>query len=330
MRQVCRCSAPLLAAVATTGCSEAQSVLSPFSEHARSVHLLSNVLFIGGGVILFIVIAIAALAMFGSGEVRRRFAGEKAIVLGGIVFPVVTLTPLLFYGYALLGAGPASLNDQSPIEITVTGEQWWWRVIYTDPGGGSFESANELLIPVDRPVKLSLRTADVIHSFWVPSLAGKVDMIPGRTNSLVLAADAPGTYRGQCAEYCGGAHALMAFQVIALPPEEFAKWLKTEKSPARTPRTEEERLGLQRFLANGCGGCHTVRGTEANGKVGPDLTHVGRRKTLAAGRLANGPENLARWIRDNQEIKPENRMLPYRNLEPSELTAISAYLASLR
>ncbi|KUO56392.1 MAG: cytochrome C oxidase subunit II [Alphaproteobacteria bacterium BRH_c36] len=324
------CPALILAAVLLTGCGGDQSVLSPFSENARTVNILSNVLFIGGFLILAVVIVLAGLAVFGSAHLRRRLAGENTVVVGGLVFPLVTLTPLLLYGYALLGAGPAPLDGQRPLEVTVIGEQWWWRVIYTDSAGNSIRSANELRIPVGRPVKLSLKTADVIHSFWVPNLAGKVDMIPGRTNTLTLSADSPGIFRGQCAEYCGGAHALMAFKVVALPAKEFATWLEVEQSPAREPQSQVESEGLELFLANGCGGCHSVRGTPARGTVGPDLTHVGGRKTLAAGVLPNTAESIARWIRDNQEIKPENRMLPYRSLEPAELSAISSYLAGLR
>ncbi|MBU1209978.1 MAG: cytochrome c oxidase subunit II [Alphaproteobacteria bacterium] len=330
MRFLRTCPALIATAVILSGCGGDQSVLSPFSDNARTVNVLSNVLFIGGFLILAVVIVLAGLAAFGGAHLRRRLAGENAVVIGGLVFPLVTLTPLLLYGYALLGAGPNPLDGQRPLKVTVIGEQWWWRVIYTDSKGDSFESANELRIPVGRPVKLSLTTADVIHSFWVPNLAGKVDMIPGRTNTLTLSADTPGVFRGQCAEYCGGAHALMAFKVVALPAKEFATWLDVEQSQAREPRSQVEREGLELFLANGCGGCHSIRGTAARGTAGPDLTHVGGRKSLAAGVLPNTAESIARWIRDNQEIKPENRMLPYRSLEPGELSAISSYLSSLR
>jgi cytochrome c oxidase subunit 2 len=243
---------------------------------------------------------------------------------------VITLTILLIYGLAVMRAGDAEPPPGEPVRIAVIGEQWWWRIVYTDAAGQRFESANELTIPTARPVELTLSTADVIHSFWVPNLAGKVDMIPGRTNRLTLVADRPGVSRGQCAEYCGGAHALMSLFVVALPPAEFADWLDQARRAAPEPATALARQGQGLFLASGCGGCHAIRGTPAAGRIGPDLTHVGARLSLAAGTLANGEAALARWIRDNQHIKPENRMLPYGIFSDSELGALASYLMSLR
>lgn len=323
-------SAILVGAVvpALVACRQDQSVLAPHSSTADSLSFLANLLIFGGSTVLVIVLAISCVAIAGPLRIRRYLADEKSIVLGGIVFPILTLTPLLLYGYTELGR-PLDHYNGDALDVTVVGERWWWRLIYTNPDGSTFETANELRMPVERPVRLKLRTADVIHSFWVPSLAGKVDMIPGRTNTLSLSAKRAGEFRGQCAEYCGGAHAMMAFKVIALGDAEFASWLERESGPAREPATQQLRKGRDLFQGNGCGGCHSIRGTKARGLVGPDLTHVASRTTLAAARLENTPDNLVRWIRDNQTIKPENLMLPYRNLTSEQLEAIAAYLGSL-
>lgn len=309
-------------------CRQDQSILAPHSSSADSITHLANLLITGGGIVLIIVLAITCIAIVGPTRIRRYLADEKSIVLGGIVFPIATLTPLLLYGYAELGR-PPERGGESGLHVTVVGERWWWRLIYTHPDGRTFESANELRIPVGRPVHLKLRTADVIHSFWVPNLAGKVDMIPGRTNKLTLSANQVGAFRGQCAEYCGGAHALMAFKVIALGDADFRNWMERESGPAREPSTQELRKGRELFETNGCGGCHTIRGTKANGRVGPDLTHLASRTTLAAARLENTPDNLVLWIRDNQTIKPENLMVPYRNLRSEQVESIASYLESL-
>jgi cytochrome c oxidase subunit 2 len=247
-----------------------------------------------------------------------------------LVFPIVTLTALLAYGLTVTGAAlhPPALG--APLRVSVVGEQWWWRVVYHDSDGTRIESANELRIPVDRPVEIELSSADVIHSFWVPKLAGKLDMIPGRTTKLRLAATSPGVSRGQCAEYCGGAHALMAFYVVALPQPEFESWLAREAEPAVAATDAETMMGAMLFMSHGCGSCHRVRGTGAVGTIGPDLTHVGSRMSLAAAALPNDAAAFARWITDNQHIKPKNRMPPFRIFSETELNALSVYLANLK
>jgi cytochrome c oxidase subunit 2 len=218
----------------------------------------------------------------------------------------------------------------SPIAIEVVGEQWWWRVTYAGPGGTTIASANEMRMPVGRPVAFTLKSADVIHSFWVPSLGGKVDMIPGRTTHLLLTAERPGVYRGQCAEYCGGPHALMAFEVIALPPTEYDDWLRREASPAVAPASDIAQRGQALFIAAGCGTCHTIRGTAANGAIGPDLTHLGSRRSVGIDTLKLTHANLVRFIAENQHIKPGNRMPEFRIFQPDERDALAAYLISLR
>lgn len=319
-----------LPATALSGCRDVQSVLSPMGPEADRVHLLSWILFAGSGVIFVAVLVLAALALTGTAQSRRWLATERFVIGGGIVFPVVALSILLIYGFGVMRAGGAGVAEGEPLRVAVVGEQWWWRVIYGAAGSERVEDANELRIPTGRAVEVSLTTADVIHSFWVPNLAGKVDMIPGRTSRLTLVADGPRVSRGQCAEYCGGAHALMSFFVIAMPPEEFAQWYVEARAPARNPRTDEERRGQALFLASGCGGCHTIRGTPAAGTIGPDLTHLGSRRSLAAATLPNDDLALARWIRDGQHIKPENRMPPYGIFGEDEMGALTAYLASLK
>jgi cytochrome c oxidase subunit 2 len=309
--------------------SDAQSVLSPGGPEAERILVLAWILFAGSLVILLAVCVLTVVALYGPSRWKAWLAADRAVKIGGIAVPVVVLSALLFYE-AFTRTSLAAQSTEDPLRIAVVGEQWWWRVIYPAGENPSIETANELHIPVGRPVELTLSTADVIHSFWVPALAGKLDMIPGRTTTLNLMAAEPGLSRGQCAEYCGGAHALMSFHVIALRPDAFEAWFAREREPAEAPATAEAARGRDLFLASGCGGCHTVRGTEAAGSIGPDLTHVGSRTSLAAATLLNDPASLRRWITDNQHIKPENRMPPFGIFSEAELDALAAWLAGLR
>lgn len=317
-----------IAAATLGGCRDAHSVLAPGSDHAEQIEILAWILFIGGTMILLIVIAIATAALLGPARMRRALQSEAFILLSGLAFPIIVLTCLLAYGTAVTGAGPNS-SDSDPLEVTVIGEQWWWRVIYHQKEGGPIEAANELRIPTGRSVKVALKSADVIHSFWVPALAGKVDTIPGRTNFITLAANRPGVFRGLCAEYCGGAHAFMGFHVVSLDPDDFEKWFARERSEARLASTPSQQRGRSLFLSKGCGACHTVRGTRARGTIGPDLTHIGSRQSIAAATLANNPGSLVNWIRDNQHIKPGNLMLNFESLATHELNDIASYLENL-
>jgi cytochrome c oxidase subunit 2 len=337
MNRRCCQSAICLAAVAAAalaGCDGVQSSLAPQGPEAERVARLSAVLFIGAGVIVALVALLAAVALFGPERWRRALRGQAMVVGGGVAFPIVTLTILLAYGLLVMRGGSPEAHAGSaaaePLRLSIVGEQWWWRVIYESGDGGSFETANELRIPVGRLVQIDLTTADVIHSFWVPRLAGKVDMIPGRTNRIHLLADEPGASRGQCAEYCGGAHALMSFDVVAMTAPDFARWLEGVSGPARVPADEEERRGQALFLASGCGGCHAIRGSEARGTIGPDLTHVGGRLTIAAATLPANLAAFARWIDDHQRIRPENRMPPFDFFQEDELLALATYLESLQ
>jgi cytochrome c oxidase subunit 2 len=304
-----------------------QSVLQPYGPHADAVAGLSWVLFYGGGAILFMVMAFTAYAVWA--PKRGRWAsGQRFIVIGGLIFPVVTLSALLVYGFSIARAvvTPASPAD---LRIEVTGEQWWWRVHYLDANGAvDFVTANELRIPAGRAVDVLLKSADVIHSFWVPNLAGKLDMIPGHVKRLRLKADRPGVFRGQCAEYCGGPHARMAFYVIAQDAPVFEAWRVAQRGSAVQPEDAASRQGQSLFLAS-CAACHTVQGTSARGTLGPDLTHVGSRMSIGAGILPNNRGALAAWISSSQHIKPGN-LMPSMNLySGEELNALAAYLAAL-
>jgi cytochrome c oxidase subunit II len=310
------------------GCTGAQSVLDPSGPAAERIALLAWVLFGLCGAIFLAVLAATWIAIRGPRTARARLASAGSVMVGGIAFPMLTLTGLLAYGIWLTQASVGPEGGTS-FRVEVVGEQWWWRVGYVGEDGHRIAGANEIRIPVGVPVEFTLRSADVIHSFWVPNLGGKVDMIPGHTTKLRLMADRAGVFRGQCAEYCGGPHALMALEVVAMPPAEHGQWLLDQSAPAAEPRTEAARLGRSLFRAAGCGACHTIRGTDAAGTIGPDLTHVGSRMSLAGATLPNGKASLVRWIRDNQHIKPENLMLPYRNFSDAALDTVASYLEGL-
>jgi cytochrome c oxidase subunit 2 len=310
------------------GCTGAQSVMAPQSQQAEDIMTLWMVLLIGGTAIMLMVILLCAAALLGGQRVRGFLGRETLVIGGGIVFPAVTLTALLLYGFLVMRTD-ASASADDPLRIGVIGEQWWWRVVYTGPDGRRFESANEIRVPVGRRVELSLAAADVIHSLWVPNVAGKLDMIPGRINTLSFTVDRAGTSRGQCAEYCGGAHAMMALYLVAMEPGEFEAWMAKEAGPAEVPESPDEAAGSLLLQSSGCGGCHAIRGTEATGSIGPDLTHVGSRLSLGAGILPNDEAAFSTWIAENQHVKPENKMPSFGIFSGTELSRLSQYLAGL-
>lgn len=320
----------LCVAWAVAGCGGNQSALNPRSDPAAELAQLSWILFALGAFVFLIVIAAIALACVGTQAVRSALASHGMVVSGGIIFPVAVLTALLIYGVWLTGGSQARLKEAGSLRIKIVGEQWWWRINYEDREGQSIASANELRIPVGRPALLELTSADVIHSFWIPNLAGKLDMMPGRITRLRLEANASGIFRGQCAEYCGGPHALMAFEVVAMPQEEFDAWLASQATPASEPSTAEAQRGRELFMASGCGGCHAVRGTAATGTIGPDLTHLGSRRSVGIDTNRSSAEAIAHFIRDGQHIKPGNLMPPYRIFTTDELSALSIYLSGLK
>jgi cytochrome c oxidase subunit 2 len=252
------------------------------------------------------------------------------ILGGGIALPVVTLSVLLPIGVRT-GSGASASASADAIRIQVVGHQWWWDIEY-DFGAPStrFTTANEIVIPIGEPVELRLTSRDVIHSLWIPKLAGKLDLIPGRENLLMIEADREGVFRGQCAEYCGMAHTQMALHVVAMSRTDFEDWAERQLRPAEQPEDGDAAEGAALFRATGCLLCHTVRGTNAWGRNGPDLTHVGSRRAIGAGTLANTPENVAWWIAYNDAVKPRNRMPEYHDVPLDAREKIAAYLETLR
>lgn len=315
--------------MASAGCSNnAQSIMAPSGLEARQIAGLASFLFWSGSAILVLVVTSTGVAIFGSVRAKRIIASHQTVIALGLILPAVTLAALL--AYSIWSTGRLLHSEDSKLHIKVTGQQWWWRVNYHANDGAAFESANEIHLPVGQPVVFELNTADVIHSFWIPALAGKMDMIPGRTTRLTLTAERPGIYRGQCAEYCGGAHALMAFSVIAVSPNEFAAWLERQRQIAVSSATDQSKTGAERFIAAGCGACHSVRGTLALGTIGPDLTHLGSRRSVGIDQLALTTDNIDLFLRHGQRVKPQNHMPEFGFLNPDDRRAIAAYLLELR
>ena len=319
-----------LVSAAAAGCSGRQSALDPAGSGAEDVADLFWCMGLGAAGIWAAMIALAAHAILSrpsAGEGRRS---AMLIVGGGAIVPTIVLGGLLIRGLSLLPELIAPAPEGS-LRISVTGEQWWWRVRYHVPGGGgTVDLANELRLPVGEPVQLELESHDVIHSFWVPSLGGKIDMIPGRRTRLALHPTRTGVFRGACAEFCGTGHALMAFEVVVSERAEFDKWLQAQQRPAARPSGRLAEAGEGLFLANGCAACHAVRGTEARGLVGPDLTHVGDRLTIGAGILPNDGDGFVRWLAATDRVKPGVHMPHFGMLPREELEALAAYLESLQ
>jgi cytochrome c oxidase subunit 2 len=256
---------------------------------------------------------------------RRLWRGVSAALVAtvGILFAILV-------GSFLTGRSLAALRTPSAVTISIIGHQFWWEIQYDDPvPSRRVTTANDLHIPAGRPVVLNVTSRDVIHSFWVPMLHGKRDLIPGYTTSFWIQADRPGIFQGQCAEFCGRQHAHMAFQVIAHRDGDYASWLDTQRVPAADPTDATARRGKQLFLSGRCAACHNITGTPAYGLVGPDLTHLASRPTIAAGTLPNTHAALVRWIANPQLDKPGNQM-PANPLAAADLDAIASYLETLK
>ena len=324
------CLAFQIALVLTlAGCAGEQSALDPAGRDAERIAGLFWWM-TGGAVVVWIAVAaLAVYAVRGRKSAREARQAKFLIIGGGVLVPTVVLAGLLVYGLAMLPELVARAPEGS-LKIAVTGEQWWWRVRYQLPGGEEVVLANEIRLPVGEPVEFELDSPDVIHSFWIPSLGGKMDMIPGRRTRLALEPTRTGTFRGVCAEYCGASHALMAFHVVVMEREGFAQWLAQQRQPAPEPAEPIAAQGREHFLANGCSACHTIRGTNADGVVGPDLTHVGSRVSLGAGILPNESEAFVRWIAQTDKVKPGVTMPHFGMLPPEELRALATYLESLK
>lgn len=326
----------VLPALLAGGChgGHRQSALHPASRAADHISTLWWVMFALLAASFVLVMALTAIAVLrkpasAAGDApRERRRTRRLVIGGGIVFPGVVLLAMLFYS---LGTSLALRRPAEGLRIQVIGHQWWWEVRYPDE---RIVIANELYLPAGEPVTIDLLAADVIHSFWVPNLHGKIDMLPEMPTRIVLEADRPGEWRGQCAEFCGRQHAWMAFKVVALPRDEFDAWVGARQnpvppSPPDAAAAELLRRGQEIFFREACHACHAIRDTDAVARLGPDLTHLGSRLTLGAGRVANTDDHLARWILDPQELKPGN-LMPATPLAPDDLAALVAYLRSLQ
>ena len=361
LRPIAR-GAALLAAFLLAGCDAGYgSALHPAGADAEKVAELTWWMAGGAAVVWLLVAGLAVyVTRVRPGDHPRRTA--LLIIGGGAVFPTVVLAALLVYGLSML---PELIEPAPPDgpRISVSGERWWWRVSYggevpaapgtllgqevpspaaraaaAPPGEGAaaapadlaFELANELVLPVGRRVDIWLRSPDVVHSFWVPALAGKIDMIPGRVNRIALEPTRTGVFHGACAEFCGTSHALMRFRVVVMEEADYHRWRRHQASPATVPEGEAARRGEGLFTSYGCGACHAVRGTAADGVVGPDLTHVGSRRTLAAGILSNDRAAFRRWLAEADTVKPGVHMPTFGMLPDGDLDALAAYLEGLQ
>ena len=321
----------LILCPALSSCSGVQSALDPAGEEADKVATLFWVMTVGG----LVIWAFTVLVWLYASRLKRRPISEEAagrvILWGGVAFPVAVLTALLAYALWLMPfLRPFADGEEagSALRIEVVGHQFWWHVVYHRPDGSQIVSANEIRLPVGERVGFSLTSGDMIHSFWIPALGGKMDLIPGRTNRLSLKATRAGIYLGQCAEFCGTSHARMAFPAVAMEPADFETWL--DQRAGISAGLEAAGRGRAVFLREGCADCHRVAGTEAKGASGPDLSHIGSRLTLASGQMENSEANLARFITHSSSTKPGSQMPAYPSLSPEDLSALSAWLKGLK
>lgn len=313
---------PLTDTPSTLDLYGSQSALRPVGQGAALTYDLTWAMTLGFGAVFVGMMILIWIAWH-----RRNPARPWWVISGGIMLPLVSILALMAASTAILIASTRSPPDALVIEVT--GHQFWWDVVY-DPEGLALRDANELVLPAGREVTLRLASNDVIHSFWVPSIAGKTDMIPGRVNTLTLRPEEPGRYRGQCAEFCGLSHPRMAFEVVVLPPAAFDLWLVGTQGEARDAARPELIEGRDAFIQYGCPACHEIRGVATGGRLGPDLTRVGGRASLGAGMWRMNQGNLAGWIADVGDMKPGAQMPSYNHLSGPELRALSAYLASLK
>lgn len=304
---------------------------------SRPAHTLSVLGWWLLGISLLVVVIIGVLELIPSIRNRGSTLADTPLVntapstrwiIIGVVLTGLTLLGTFAYSMVVMGE-TVSPEERPALTIEIVGHRWWWEARYPrTQSSGSFTTANELHIPVGVPVRLQVASADVIHSFWVPQLHGKIDVIPGVRNQFWIRADSVGRYRGQCAEYCGLQHSNMAVYVTADSAARFRSWLAAQARPAAIPQGGEAARGLQRFTQT-CALCHTVRGTEAKGVLGPDLTHVASRETIAGGALSNNRGNLAGWVVNAPSLKP-GTLMPRMDLEPGELHEVVSYLETLR
>jgi cytochrome c oxidase subunit 2 len=326
---------PLVAAAAPF-----QDALKPTGIQAERIHELWDIYLWTCTAVFLVIVGACGLALWRAPRATENTPPDteiaqspqrplmRAVVISSVVATVGLVA--LTVASVLKDGALAALPLKDGVTIEVTANQWWWDIKYeADEPSKIFLTANELHVPVGRPVLVKLDARDVIHSFWVPNLHGKKDLIPGRTATIQFRADKPGVYRGQCAEFCGYQHAKMAFLVIAEPPEAYDKWVAAQRAPAAEPATDRAKRGQGVFMSSTCIMCHTIQGTGALGRTAPDLTHVASRLTLAAGTLANTRGNLAGWILDPQNVKPGAKM-PAHSFASEDLNALLDYLETLK
>jgi cytochrome c oxidase subunit 2 len=319
-----------------SGCAfTPQTTVMPKTEAARQIQdlyvlvfWLAVLVFIGTqGGLLYILWRFRARP---GQELPQQTHGNTVLEVGWTIAPAIVLVimavPTIRTIFALETPPTVSANGGPPLEIEVVGKQWWWEYRYPESG---IVTANEMVVPVGRTVVLKITSDNVIHSFWVPQLTGKIDAIPNHVNELWFTPEEAGQYFGQCAEYCGVQHAQMRMDVIAMSQTDYDAWVRQTSQPPAPLNTELVQAGSEAFSANGCAGCHSIAGTTAVGKVGPDLSHVGSRTMIAASIMPNTTDNLARWLRDPQEVKPGNAM-PNLHLRPQDIDALVEYLHSLK
>jgi cytochrome c oxidase subunit II len=330
-----------LLVMAATACSGFQSVLDPKGPRAEAVSKLHWTLVGVATVVYVIVIGFLIYALWHASHrplpvedhPHRETRDQADTMKRGVIIAVaITVIVMISFVFASVSTGStlARLGGTKPLRIDVVGHQWWWEVKYDDPDPhNQFETANEIHVPVGRPVLIKMTSQDVIHSFWAPNLAGKKDLIPGHETITWFRADSAGIYRGQCAEFCGHQHAKMAFFIVAEPRLKFESWVQQQRGEAQKPTDSLQQTGERVFLTGPCSMCHTVSGTGAASNFGPNLTHVASRLTIGAGTLPNSTGNLAGWILDPQSIKPGVKMPPTK-LDPQSLQALLAYLENLK
>jgi cytochrome c oxidase subunit II len=332
---------PPLAALYLVGCGGVQTSIDPAGPQSHRLSQLWWLMFYVCALVFVLVISSTALAIrqrensleTGPSDLNPSKQEEnhrRNAVITATAITIAIMFGLLIFSFSVGRSMTADLANKNALTIEITGHQWWWEVRYLDASASNiFTTANEIHIPIGVPVTFNLHASDVIHSFWVPNLSGKKDLIPGKDASIWLQADRPGSFRGQCAEYCGLQHAHMALWVIAEPQDQFNAWRQNQTQTAVQAATESQRRGQQVFLSSSCVMCHAVNGTSAGSNIGPNLTHLASRNSIAAATLQNTRDHLQQWVTNSQAIKPGNKM-PQNNLSPEDLNALLDYLGILR